>query len=84
MVGPSLNGNVLGKKFVKYKFIKGQSSGGKMCGFCGKSSHTIDSCFKKHGFAPNFKEGNRGSSNSVSAISNDCENEVEVEQEDEV
>nr|KYP33713.1 hypothetical protein KK1_045413 [Cajanus cajan] len=34
---------------------KFQQQGGKICSHCGKSGHTIDVCYKKHGFPPSFK-----------------------------
>lgn len=38
-----------GKKFVG----KGKSNWGtRHCNHCGKSGHTIDTCFKKHSFPP--------------------------------
>lgn len=27
---------------------------GKICTHCGKTRHTIDSCYRKHGFPPNY------------------------------
>jgi len=27
----------------------------KNCSHCGKTGHTIDTCYKKHGFPPHFK-----------------------------
>ncbi|XP_075659243.1 uncharacterized protein LOC142629146 [Castanea sativa] len=40
------------------------NSGGKgkerpTCTFCGKTGHTVDKCYKKHGFPPGFKFKNR-------------------------
>ena len=46
-----------GKKLVKGKFVKGQQNGGKLCNFCNKTSHRVDTCFKKHGYPPHFKKG---------------------------
>nr|KYP39800.1 hypothetical protein KK1_038865 [Cajanus cajan] len=40
------------KAFTNQKF---QQQGGKICFHCGKSGHTIDVCYKKHGFPPGFK-----------------------------
>ena len=39
-------------------------SGGKgkerpTCTYCGKTSHTVDKCYKKHGFPPGFKFKNK-------------------------
>jgi hypothetical protein len=45
-------------------FGKGRGYGGfqvgrgrknaKMCAYCGKIGHTIEICYKKHGYQPNF------------------------------
>ena len=42
------------------------NSGGKgkkrpTCTYCGKTSHTVDKCYKKHGFPPGFKFKNNPS-----------------------
>ena len=55
------------KKFVKGKQIKNQSGATRMCSHCGKSGHTVDQCFKKHGFPPNFKKGHGSAANCVSS-----------------
>ena len=35
---------------------KGQGSrSGKICNHCGKKGHTIDNCYRKHGFPPGYK-----------------------------
>ena len=31
----------------------------KICSHCGKTGHTIDTCYKKHGFPPHFKFKNQ-------------------------
>ena len=31
----------------------------KICSHCGKTGHTIDACYKKHGFPPHFKFKNQ-------------------------
>lgn len=51
-----------GKRFKKF-VGKGKYSGStKVCTFCGKDGHTIDTCYRKHGFPPNFKFRNSSSS----------------------
>nr|KYP54393.1 hypothetical protein KK1_000581 [Cajanus cajan] len=35
------------------------SNSNKVCTFCGKENHTIDTCYFKHGFPPNFKFKNK-------------------------
>ena len=42
------------------------NSGGKgnkrpTCTYCGKTGHTVDKCYKKHGFPPGFKFNNKPS-----------------------
>nr|KYP72603.1 hypothetical protein KK1_005199 [Cajanus cajan] len=33
----------------------GKGNNSKICSHCGKSGHTVDTCYKKHGFPPHFK-----------------------------
>ena len=68
------------KGFGRGKTVKGQynSNSGKVCSFCGKTGHTVDTCFKKHGFPPHFKRNsNAASVNNVAATSEDGDDEVE-------
>ena len=67
------------KKTNKGKFVKTQQ-GTKTCSFCGKSGHTVETCFRKHGFPPNFKKGQGSAANAVS--SDDCDEEDEVSHEE--
>jgi len=51
----------------------GRVSGGRgkvitICSFCGRSNHIVDTCFKKHGFPPDYQQ--------ESSINN-CSNEEE-------
>ena len=62
---------------MKGKPVKGQQNGGKMCSFCNKPSHTVDTCFKKHGYPPHFKKGS--AINHVS--SNECDNAEILDEE---
>ncbi|XP_057733784.1 uncharacterized protein LOC130948948 [Arachis stenosperma] len=39
----------------------GRTQGYKQCIFYGKSGHTEDTCYRKHGFPPNLRTGNGGS-----------------------
>jgi len=63
----------------------GRSSGGRgkgirVCSFCGKSNHTVDTCFKKHGFPPHYQQE---SSNNCSNVSgNEEENNIAVFEHD--
>src|ERR1044072_6227342 len=56
---------------------RGRSSNNKICTFCGKERHTIETCYFKHGFPPNFGFRNKPagpssspSFNNVSSTSN--------------
>jgi len=31
----------------------------KLCTFCNRTGHTVDTCYKKHGFTPGYKFNNR-------------------------
>ncbi|XP_020204961.1 uncharacterized protein LOC109790256, partial [Cajanus cajan] len=38
---------------------RGRGQGGKnqkVCSFCGKNGHTVDTCYKKHGYPPHLKK----------------------------
>jgi len=36
-----------------------QNSGSKkVCTYCGKTGHTMETCYRKHGFPPHFQKGN--------------------------
>ena len=61
---------------------KGKSGkGGKLCSFCGKSGHTVDTCFKKHGFPPHYKKGQGAAVNNITSDASEIEdNSVEEAQ----
>lgn len=44
---------------------KGRGQNTKVCSYCGKLGHTVDVCYRKHGFPPHFKFKNGGQANSV-------------------
>ena len=67
------------KKSSKGKFVKNQQ-GSKTCSFCGKIGHTVETCFRKHGFPPNFKKGQGSVVNNVT--SDECDEEDEVSHEE--
>lgn len=50
--------NVVGykKPYVKYNSYTNPSTsfGSKVCTHCGRTGHTIDVCYRKHGFPPHF------------------------------
>lgn len=39
----------------------------RSCSFCGKVNHTVDTCYRKHGFPPGFQFRNGSTSNCVDA-----------------
>ena len=42
----------------------------KICSYCGKIGHTIDTCYKKRGFPPHFKFKNQNHHQSHVAFHN--------------
>ena len=42
-------------------FVAGGSSHAKFCTYCYRPRHTIDTCYRKHGFPPGFKFRNQSS-----------------------
>ncbi|MED6193786.1 hypothetical protein PIB30_118927 [Stylosanthes scabra] len=57
-----------GKNYGKNKFGRNNT---KMCTFCGRSGHTIDTCFKKHGYPPNQKKWGTVATNLTSSNDDD-------------
>ena len=49
------NGASTGKRLTKGNGKFGKPNLGKVCNFYGKTGHTVEICFKKHGLPPNFK-----------------------------
>lgn len=45
----------------------GRDKGIRVCSFCGRSNHTVDACFKKHGFPPHYQQ--ESSINNCSNVS---------------
>ncbi|XP_061375236.1 uncharacterized protein LOC133317391 [Gastrolobium bilobum] len=43
-----------------YGYGRNQLNGGKLCTYCGRTNHTVETCFQKHGFPPSY--GNRNNS----------------------
>ncbi|KAF1894760.1 hypothetical protein Lal_00021054 [Lupinus albus] len=65
------NRSILGK-------AQAASGGFKICIFCGRENHTVDSCYYKHEFPPNFKFRTRSASGAVNAtFSQDHTNQYE-------
>ncbi|KAE9598263.1 putative transcription factor interactor and regulator CCHC(Zn) family [Lupinus albus] len=48
---------------------RGRGSNTKVCTFCDKTGHTVDLCYRKHGFPPQYKSN--ASNNTVNSIQGD-------------
>lgn len=44
---------------------------GKVCTYCGKTGHTVEVCYQKHGYPPNFKRGTACANSSATEGSNE-------------
>ncbi|XP_057734746.1 uncharacterized protein LOC130950242 [Arachis stenosperma] len=57
-------------------FGRGQGGRGKMwCSHCGKSGHTIDTCYKKHGYPPHMQQRHNTAIMNISASDSEGRNE---------
>lgn len=54
----------------------GAGRGTKMCTFCHKSGHTIDTCYKKHGYPPNYFKNTVNNYSADDEIASDDERSV--------
>ena len=54
----------------------------KVCIDCGKVGHTINVCYKKHGFPPNFKFKNEPPISSTHNVFQDDRTDVKHNEED--
>ncbi|XP_050920116.1 uncharacterized protein LOC127137731 [Lathyrus oleraceus] len=43
----------------------------RVCTFCGKTNHTVENCFKKHGVPPHMQKQFQNSANNVASDGND-------------
>ena len=60
---------------VDSRKFQGKGRGnGRVCSICGRSNHTIDTCYRKHGFPPNFGK--------TQAMVNNSSLEIHEERED--
>lgn len=60
------------------RFYKGKNSGGKVCTYCGKTWHTIESCFRKHSFPLASKPKGYGSAvNNITGDGDDPDEKLE-------
>jgi hypothetical protein len=56
------------------KFVARNNSfkhGARVCTFCGKTNHTVENCFKKHGVPPHMQKQFQNSSNNVASDGTD-------------
>ena len=61
-----INATNTGSGSRSYGRGRGPNSG-KVCTFCGKTGHTVEVCYRKHGFPPNFKFKNQSAAHNVLA-----------------
>ncbi|XP_019462903.1 PREDICTED: uncharacterized protein LOC109361821 [Lupinus angustifolius] len=59
--------------------MRGKVSNSKVCTFCNKVGHTIDVCYKKHGFPPHYKFSSNVN-NISSSVDNDTTNTLTEEE----
>lgn len=61
---------------------RGRGYSNKICTFCGKTGHTVETCYKKHGFPPGFrfKGSNYNAGNASNNAVNNEENEAQTDQ----
>ncbi|KAJ1410699.1 hypothetical protein SESBI_21720 [Sesbania bispinosa] len=56
----------------------GRGNNGKICSYCGKTGHTVDTCYIKYGFPPHFKFTKQNCNQSfANVITHDDEKESE-------
>ena len=51
------------------------------CNFCGMQGHTVDRCYKKYGYPPNFKKQKGIAVNQVAAVDNQEYSGIEMKNE---
>ncbi|XP_057720605.1 uncharacterized protein LOC130935062 [Arachis stenosperma] len=54
--------------------------GSKQCSHCGKHGHLADTCYKKHGFPPHFKNNGAMINNMVAEDDNEVSNQSQKEE----
>ncbi|KAJ1426498.1 hypothetical protein SESBI_10242 [Sesbania bispinosa] len=59
----------------------GRGNNTKVCRHCGKTGHTIDTCYRKHGFPPHFKFKNQGHDESLANVVCQLDNPDDDEQD---
>jgi len=48
----------------------------KICAYCGKTGHTVDTCYRKHGFPPHFQKGNSSMINNACSDTRDLKEDL--------
>jgi hypothetical protein len=43
----------------------------RVCTFCGRSNHTVETCYKKHGYPPHLQRNYNGSQANHASVEND-------------
>jgi hypothetical protein len=57
---------------ARFKGNGSKSSSNRVCTFCGRDNHTVDTCFKKHGLPPHL----RGKASASAAIEGDSDDTI--------
>ncbi|XP_050217290.1 uncharacterized protein LOC126668117 [Mercurialis annua] len=65
--GRGMNNNYRGG-FKRGGFTSGTFNRQKTCSHCGWNGHTVDSCYKKHGYPPNFQSKYRGETSYANQV----------------
>lgn len=68
----------IGNAVDSKKYYKGKNSGGKVCTYCGRPGHTVDTCFRKHGFPPGYKKGNGGYIHNIASDGDELDGRTET------
>ncbi|XP_061370184.1 uncharacterized protein LOC133312919 [Gastrolobium bilobum] len=61
-----------------YSSGRGRIGGSRLCTYCGKTNHTVDTCFEKHGYPPGFRQRNLTHKANVATVADhDQESEMQ-------
>ncbi|XP_061339222.1 uncharacterized protein LOC133285922 [Gastrolobium bilobum] len=60
-------------------FNPARGRGSRLCTYCGKTSHTVETCFEKHGYPPGFKQ--RNPMHKINAVVSEEFNQVDNSRE---
>lgn len=54
---------------------RGRGRGSKICSYCNKTGHMVDTCYKKHGYSPHLQRG--GAINQYSLDDQEIEDDLQ-------